>query len=57
MESSEIYFKGVLYMKTRYTQPELELRRMRSLEAIAADDAMSADDNELDIGDTGWGDF
>jgi hypothetical protein len=44
-------------MKKQYTQPEIELRRMQSLGAIAADATMSGDDNDLDIGDTGWGEF
>ncbi len=42
-------------MKKQYTQPELELRRLALLESVA--NSMSGDDNELDIGDTGWGDF
>lgn len=42
-------------MKKQYTQPELELHRLALLETIA--DSMSGDDNELDIGDTGWGEF
>ena len=43
-------------MNKQYTQPELELRRLQMLETVAAG-AMSGDDNDLDIGDTGWGDF
>lgn len=42
-------------MKKQYTQPELELRQLALMESVA--DGMSGDDNELDISDTGWGDF
>ena len=40
--------------KRPYTQPELETYKVIALEAMSA---MSGDDNDLDIGDTGWGDF
>ena len=43
-------------MKKQYTQPELECRRLLSMETVASD-SMSGDDNEFDIGDAGWGDF
>ncbi len=42
--------------KNRYTQPELEIKKVLSMETVAANN-MSGDDNDLDIGDTGWGDF
>lgn len=42
-------------MEKKYVQPDVEFKRVLSMETVAAD--MSGDDNELDIGDTGWGDF
>ena len=43
-------------MKNQYTRPDLEMCKVLSMETVAAG-AMSGDDNDLDIGDTGWGDF
>ncbi len=39
--------------KAQYTQPELEMRKLFSFDTVST----SGDDNDLDIGDTDWGDF
>lgn len=39
--------------KAQYTHPALEISKVIAFEAMST----SGDDNELDISDTGWGDF
>lgn len=43
-------------MKKQYAQPDVEIKRVLSMETVATGLA-SGDDNDLDIGDAGWGDF
>ena len=43
-------------MKKHYTQPDVEVRKMLSYEAISAGNGMSGDDNEIDAGEA-WPDF